>query len=382
MSFGLRRGAWRSGRGYGGPMETIRWGVLAPGRIAHSFAADLALVPDAELVATGSRSLERASEFAAEFGGAAHGSYEDLVSDPQVDVVYVASPHALHDEHTRLALAAGKPVLCEKPMTLDADSTAALFDEAAARGLFLMEAMWTACHPTIRKLLALLATGEHGTPRQVHADLGMVVETDPTDRLLDPALGAGALLDMGIYPLTLAHLVLGEPERLAATANLSASGIDLDVAIAGLYPGGATAALTASMTAQLPAHGLGRDGDRSLRPAARLPPPRPAAVDVVLAPEATSRVDRARRARGRSGLRQRDPRGAPLPARWRPDQRAGSARPDPLPDAPDGRRAVPDRRHVPRVGSPRESKLEEACHRRPRGRRQPAARRPRRRRRR
>ena len=173
MSFGARRGAWRSAGGYGGPMETVRWGVLAPGRIAHSFAADLALVPDGELVATGSRSLERASEFAAAYGGTAHGSYEDLVNDPQVDVVYVASPHALHDEHTRLALEAGKPVLCEKPMTLDADSAALLFEEAAARGLFLMEAMWTACHPTIRKLLALLASGQYGTPRQVHADLGM-----------------------------------------------------------------------------------------------------------------------------------------------------------------------------------------------------------------
>jgi len=238
-------------------METIRWGVLAPGRIAHSFAADLALVPDAEVVATGSRSLARATAFAAEYGGAAYGSYEDLVNDPAVDVVYVASPHALHDEHTRLALEAGKPVLCEKPMTLDADSAAGLFDEAAARGLFLMEAMWTACHPTIRKLLALLADGEHGTARQIHADIGFVVPGvfgggDPSDRLLDPALGAGALLDMGIYPLTLAHLVLGEPERLSAAANLSASGIDLDIAIAGLYPGGATAALTASMTSQSP----------------------------------------------------------------------------------------------------------------------------------
>jgi predicted dehydrogenase len=252
MSFGARRGAWRSAGGYGGAMETVRWGVLAPGRIAHSFAADLALVPDGELVATGSRSLERASEFAAAYGGTAHGSYEDLVNDARVDVVYVASPHALHDEHTRLALGAGKPVLCEKPMTLDADSAALLFEEAAARKLFLMEAMWTACHPTIRKLLLLLSSGQYGTPRQIHADLGMVVETDPRDRLLDPALGAGALLDMGIYPLTLAHLVLGEPEQLAATANLSASGIDLDVAIAGLYPGGATAALTASMTAVSP----------------------------------------------------------------------------------------------------------------------------------
>jgi len=233
-------------------MNAIRWGVLGPGRIARSFATDLLVVPDAELVATGSRSGERAAAFAAEFGGRAHGSYEALVSDPEVDVVYVATPHALHDEHVRLALEAGKAVLCEKPMTLDAPSTAALFAEAAERGLFLMEAMWMACHPMIRTLLRLLRSGEHGTPRQVHADLGFVVNTDPSDRLFDPAMGAGALLDMGIYPLTFAHLVLGQPERLEAVANLSETGIDLDLAIAGIYPGGATAALTASMTSQSP----------------------------------------------------------------------------------------------------------------------------------
>ena len=174
------------------------------------------------------------------------------MADPAVDVVYVATPHSLHDEHVRLALAAGKAVLCEKPMTLDAASTTALFAEAADRGLFLMEAMWMACHPTIRKLLRLLASGDYGTPRQVHGDLGFVVDVDPTDRLMDRTLGASALLDMGIYPLTLAHLVLGEPQQLEAVANLSPTGVDLDIAIAGLYAGGATAALTASMTSESP----------------------------------------------------------------------------------------------------------------------------------
>ncbi len=233
-------------------MGPIRWGVLAPGRIAHSFASDLLLVPDGELVATGSRDLGRAEAFAAEYGGVAHGSYEALVADPDVDVVYVASPHALHAEHTRLALAAGKAVLCEKSMTLDAASTEALFAEAADRGLFLMEAMWSACHPMLRTLLALLATGDYGTPRQVQADLGFVVEADPSDRLLDPDLGAGALLDMGIYPLTFATLVLGEPEQLTAVAHLSPRGIDLNLAVSGLYPGGAVAAMTSSMTSHSP----------------------------------------------------------------------------------------------------------------------------------
>lgn len=233
-------------------MDKIRWGVLAPGRIAHNFVADLALVEDAELVATGSRDLARAEAFAHQYGGVAHGSYEALVADPGVDVVYIASPHALHDEHTRLALDAGKAVLCEKPMTLDGNSTEALFVEAEDRGLFLMEAMWMACNPVIRRLQQLLAAGDHGTARQVHADLGFVVDADPTDRLLDPALGAGALLDMGIYPLTFAHLVLGPPEQLRAVADVSEGGIDLDIAIAGRHAGGAMSALTASMTSHSP----------------------------------------------------------------------------------------------------------------------------------
>jgi predicted dehydrogenase len=235
--------------------QTVGWGVLGPGRIARSFAADLLVVPGARLVATGSRDEQRAAAFAAEFGGRSHGSYEALVADPEVDVVYVATPHVAHAEHTRLALEAGKAVLCEKPMTLDAATTSALFAEAAERGLFLMEAMWMACHPTIRTLLRLLADGEHGTARQVQASIGFVVPgaTDgggQTGRLLDPALGGGALLDMGIYPLTFAHLVLGEPEQLTAVAHLSTLGIDLDVSVAGLHPRGATSAVTATLSSQ------------------------------------------------------------------------------------------------------------------------------------
>lgn len=233
-------------------LETVGWGVLAPGRIAHSFAADLALLPDARLVASGSRSLERAEAFAAEHGGRAHASYEDLVADPDVDVVYVASPHVFHEEHTMLALEAGKAVLVEKPTTLDLASSQRLFDAARGRGLFLMEAMWTACHPRVRALVEALASGWYGVARQVHADLGFVVRRDPGDRLLDPALGGGALVDMGIYPLTLAHLVLGAPEQLVATATLDDRGIDTDVAIAGRYAGGATAALTCTLTAASP----------------------------------------------------------------------------------------------------------------------------------
>lgn len=231
---------------------TVGWGVLAPGRIAHAFAADLALVPEGRLVATGSRSRERAEAFAEAYGGTAYGSYAELVADDAVDVVYIASPHSLHTDHVRLCLDAGKAVLCEKPLTLTGPEAEALLAEARARGVFAMEAMWTACHPLVRHVLDLLASGEYGEVRQLRADLGFVVRTSDDDRLLDPSLGASALLDMGIYPLTLARLVLGAPEELAATATLSERGIDLAVAIAGRYPGGATAALTATMTAYSP----------------------------------------------------------------------------------------------------------------------------------
>ncbi len=226
-----------------------RWGVLGPGRIARSFAQDLRLVPDAERTAVGSRSHARAAAFAQEHGfAAAYGSYEELLADESVDAVYVASPHALHVAHVSAALEAGKHVLCEKPITLRAADAQQLFALALRRERLLMEAMWTACHPVVQAVQRGLGEGAFGTARHLHAELGFVVDTRADDRLLDPGLGAGALLDMGIYPLTFAHLLLGEAEELTATAVLSDTGIDLDIAIAGRYPEGAVATMAASMT--------------------------------------------------------------------------------------------------------------------------------------
>ncbi|ABL83489.1 MULTISPECIES: Gfo/Idh/MocA family oxidoreductase [unclassified Nocardioides] len=230
-------------------METIGWGILATGKIAHTFARDLALVPGARLAAVGSRRAESAEAFAKEYGAAAaHGSYEELVADPAVDVVYIATPHALHLDNARLAFEAGKHVLCEKPLTLDVADAEEMVRLTGAHDRFLMEAMWTACHPVVRALRERLQSGEFGTPRHLHAELGFRVDAPPGDRMLDPALGASALLDMGIYPLTIAHLLLGPAERLTATGDLSERGIDLDIAISGRYPGGALATMTASMT--------------------------------------------------------------------------------------------------------------------------------------
>jgi predicted dehydrogenase len=233
------------------------WGILATGNIAHSFAADLRKVPGARIVAVGSRREESARAFAEEYGGLPHGSYEALVADPDVEVVYVASPHALHLEHARLALEAGKHVLCEKPLTLSTADAEEMVRLAGEHDRFLMEAMWTACHQVIRAVVDGIAAGRFGHPRQLHADLGFVVEgllSDQRegDRMVDRALGAGALLDMGIYPLTVADLVLGPAEQLVATAVLDPGGFDVDVAIAGRYPHGAVAALTTSMTSWSP----------------------------------------------------------------------------------------------------------------------------------
>lgn len=235
----------------------IRWGILATGKIAHAFARDLVLVPDAELVAVGSRRLSSARAFAEEYAEPAgrpiraHGSYAALVEDPEVDVVYIATPHALHLADALLAFEHGKHVLCEKPLTIAVAEAEEMVAAARRHGLFLMEAMWTACHPGVRTLRRRLAAGDFGTPRHLHAELGFVVRADPSDRMLDPALGAGALLDMGIYPLTFAHLMLGEALGLTGQAVLATAedaAIDLSVVMTGAYADGALATMHASMT--------------------------------------------------------------------------------------------------------------------------------------
>ncbi len=232
---------------------TTRWGILATGRIARDFATNLHFVPGAVIAAVGSRSLGSAEAFAREHGQdgtRAHASYADLVADPEVDVVYVASPHAVHLEHARLAFAAGRPVLCEKPLALNLPDGEALF--ASAGDLFCMEAMWMACYPLVREVQRRLLAGDFGTPKQVHADLGFVVPETASARMVERELGAGALLDMGIYPLTFARMMLGPFASVAASATLAPSGIDLDVAVAATHEGGAVSALTTSMTSDSP----------------------------------------------------------------------------------------------------------------------------------
>lgn len=207
----------------------LRWGVLATGKIAGSFARDLALLDDHEVVAAGSRDVERARAFVAEHGSAdarGYGSYEELAADPEVDVVYVASPHGRHLEDATLCLDAGKAVLCEKALTLDAASGRRLVEHARERGLFLAEAMWMRTNPVIREVQRLVGDGALGELGEVRAELGFVADPDVA-RLWEPELGASALLDIGIYPLTFAHLLLGQPHTVAAAGALHERGFDV-----------------------------------------------------------------------------------------------------------------------------------------------------------
>jgi predicted dehydrogenase len=234
----------------------VRWGIIATGKIARSFAEALQLLPDATLTAVASRTQESAEEFAAAYGEPgvtrAYGAYAELVEDPEVDVVYVATPHALHHAHTMLAFDAGKPVLCEKALTMNAREAEDLVRVARERRLFFMEAMWMRCNPVIRRMKQLADRGDLGRIQQVRADLGFLVDRPETDRLLAPELGGGALLDMGIYPLTFAYLFLGEPEKVEAVAELSPTGIDLNIALSLGWSGGAVGALSSTMTAWSP----------------------------------------------------------------------------------------------------------------------------------
>lgn len=201
--------------------------MAGPGAIAQRFATDLELVESARLVAVASRSRDRADAFADRFHvQGRHEGYESLAEDPDVDVVYVATPASRHEADVTLFLEAGKHVLCEKPFALDAGQGERMVAAARDRGLFLMDAMWTRFLPSYRRLVDLIAGGAIGDVLLLEADFGFVVPFDPTSRLFDPALGGGALLDLGVYPLQLASLLLGTPDRVAAVGTLAATAVD------------------------------------------------------------------------------------------------------------------------------------------------------------
>ena len=219
--------------------DKIRWGILGPGAIARSFATGLKSVADAELAAVGSRSKDRADAFGNEFQVPhRHASYEDLAADRSVDVIYVATPHPYHLPCATLCLEAGKPVLCEKPLTVNAGGARQLAAAARDKKLFLMEGMWTRFYPAMYKLRELLASQAIGEVRMLHVDLGFRAGFNPTSRLFDPALAGGSLLDVGVYCTAFCSMIMGEPKELTGLADIGATGVDEQAAWVFKYDGG------------------------------------------------------------------------------------------------------------------------------------------------
>ncbi len=233
--------------------EPIRWGIISTGTIAQKFAEGLSVVADAELIAVGSRTQESADRFGERFGVPhRHATYEALANDPDVDVVYIGTPHTLHHEDTLLCLRAGKPVLCEKPFAINASQAQDMVAAARERGLFLMEAMWNRYNPVVLEAQRLLGEGSIGEPRMLVADLGLGAPFDPENRLFDIALGGGALLDLGVYPVAMAYLVFGAPSRIATLAHLGSTGVDERAGIVFGYDDGRIAVLNTALMEKTP----------------------------------------------------------------------------------------------------------------------------------
>lgn len=231
----------------------FRWGILAPGNIARKFVTGVQALADHEVVAVGSREQARADAFADEFGiRNRHASYEALAADPEVDAIYVATPHAFHKENTLTCLRAGKHVLCEKPFTINAAEAQVIINEARQRKLFLMEAMWTRFIPLMVEVRRLIADGAIGNVRMVTADFGYRAGFRPESRAFDPALGGGALLDVGVYPISLASMLLGTPDRITGLAELGQTGVDEQSACILGYPGGQLAVLYTAIRTSTP----------------------------------------------------------------------------------------------------------------------------------
>ena len=208
-------------------MKTQRWGILATGNIANNLAPAIQACKGAELLAVASRSQANADDFARKWSvPKAYGSYEELAGDPDVDVVYIATPHNFHYENMKLCLNAGKHILCEKAFTINAAQAEECIQLAREKNLFLMEAMWTRFFPAVRKIRSLLEERVLGEIRVVQADFFLHLPFDAEHRLYNPNLGGGALLDLGIYPISFAVMLLGLPEVISSSSRLGETGVD------------------------------------------------------------------------------------------------------------------------------------------------------------
>jgi predicted dehydrogenase len=247
--------------------KTIHWGILGPGSIANQFAAGLQSVSDATLHAVGSRTQAKAEAFADKYGASKrYGSYEALAADPDVHVIYIATPHPGHKEAALLCLEHGKAVLCEKPFTVNAKEASEVIESARAKNLFVMEAMWSRFFPAMARVRELLAAGTIGEARMLQADFGFRTDVNPESRLFNMALAGGGLLDVGVYPISLASMLFGTPTEVSGLAQIGKTGVDEQAALTLKYANGQLAALTTGIRINTPQEAviLGTDGSLKL----------------------------------------------------------------------------------------------------------------------
>ena len=233
-------------------MSDFNWGILGPGGIARAFATDLQVLDGHRVGAVGSRTLSNAQEFAKTFGGTAYGSYEELISDPAIDAIYVATPHPAHKNNVIAALNAGKPVLCEKPFAINAGEAQEMVDAAHKNNVALMEAMWSRFLPHYAQVREIIDSGVLGQILTIHADHGQRLADQNIPRLVEPSLAGGALLDLGIYPVSFAHMILGNPTKITASGVLTDKDVDAQTSMIFDYADGAQAILNTTMIEQTP----------------------------------------------------------------------------------------------------------------------------------
>jgi predicted dehydrogenase len=232
--------------------QTIRWGILGCGKIAKKFASDLQWVKDAKLVAIGAREQATADAFAKEFPAKyIHNSYQALVENPEVDVIYIATPHTFHFAHTLLCLRNDKAVLCEKPFSINCHEAQKMIDLARSKKTFLMEGFWTRFLPHYKKTKELIANGKVGTIKYIHAEFGFKPTPPIAPRIYDLALGGGSLLDIGVYPVFLALDLLGRPDQITASTVAASTGVDDQCSVLFQYNSGATAQLFSTFETNL-----------------------------------------------------------------------------------------------------------------------------------
>ena len=243
--------------------NTFNWAILGAGRIAGKFAGDLKLMPNTHLYAVGSRSQERAEAFATQFGvEKAYGSYEALVQDKAIDAIYIATRHIYHRDNTLLCLDHGIPTLCEKPFAINQQQVKSMIDRATEKQVFLMEAMWSRFLPTTKKILEIINSGMIGKINYISADFGFKADYNPEKRLFNHQLAGGSILDIGIYPIFLAYLILGIPNEITATAKIGETKVDEQCSMLFEYPDGVIANLHSTFLSTTPctAHIYGDSG--------------------------------------------------------------------------------------------------------------------------